>query len=117
MRLLMSINDHLCELFHVGRLDVDNVEGLVGDLHVPQVDAEVVGREVRLAVRVHADRVDVVGVRVGEDAARRRLHHQFHRLQYWNLQRNEELNEGRSFRSLLHAFCVSFRQSLSKKLE
>ena len=35
-------NIHLCELLHVGRLDVDDVEGLVGDLHVPQVDPEIV---------------------------------------------------------------------------
>ena len=78
---------HLCEFLHVRGLDVDDVEGLVGDLHVPEVDAEVVGREVRLAVRVDTDRVDVVGVRVGEDAPRRRLHHQFHRFQHGNLSR------------------------------
>ena len=83
----VTCSTHLCEFLHVGGLDVDDVEGLVGDLHVPQVDAEVVGREVRLAVRVDADRVDVVGVRVGEDAPRRRLHHQFHRFQHGNLPR------------------------------
>jgi len=32
-------SDNLCEFLHVGRLDVDDVEGLIGDLHVPQVDA------------------------------------------------------------------------------
>ena len=34
--------DDLGELLHVGRLDVHDVEGLVCDLHVPQVDTQVV---------------------------------------------------------------------------
>ena len=60
--------DDLGELLHVGRLDVDDVEALVGDLDVPQVDAQVVGRHERLLVAVQRDRVDVIGVRVGEYA-------------------------------------------------
>ena len=35
-------SDHLGELLHVGGLDVHDVEGLVCDLHVPQVDPQVV---------------------------------------------------------------------------
>ena len=42
---------HLGEFLHVGRLDVDDVEGLVGDLHVPQVDAQVIGREISFLER------------------------------------------------------------------
>ena len=34
--------DDLRELLHVGGLDVHDVEGLVRDLHVPQVDAKIV---------------------------------------------------------------------------
>ena len=34
--------DDLGELLHVGRLDVHDVEGLVRDLHMPQVDPQVV---------------------------------------------------------------------------
>ena len=36
-------SDDLRELLHVGRLDVHDVKGLVGDLHVPEVDAEIIG--------------------------------------------------------------------------
>ena len=36
-------SDDLCELLHVGRLDVHDVKGLVGALHVPEVDAEIIG--------------------------------------------------------------------------
>ena len=77
---------YLGELLHVGGLDVDDVEALVGDLHVPEVDPEVVGGEIRLTVRVDGDAVDVVGVRVGEDAPRGGLHHELHRLQDGDLE-------------------------------
>ena len=40
--------DDLCEFLHVGWLDVHDVEWLVSDLHVPQVDAEVISGEVSL---------------------------------------------------------------------
>ncbi len=86
-RVKLGGRDDLRQLLHVGRLDVDNVEALVGDLHVPEVDAQVVGGEVRLRVRVDGDGVDVVRVGVGEDAARRGLHHQLHWLQHRNLWR------------------------------
>ena len=82
----MIFSTHFRQLLHVGGLDVDDVEGLIGALHVPQVDAEVVGREVGLRVRVHRDGVDVVCVGVGEDAARARLHHELHRLEHRNLE-------------------------------
>jgi hypothetical protein len=36
---------YLLELFHVGRFDIDDVERLVGDLHVPQVDSENVEKQ------------------------------------------------------------------------
>ena len=32
---------YLLQLFHVGRFDVDNIERLIGDLHVPQVDSKI----------------------------------------------------------------------------
>lgn len=54
-------------------------------LEVPQVDAQVVCTEVGLLVGVDTDGVDVVGVRVGEYPARRRFHHQLHRLDYRHL--------------------------------
>ena len=44
----LSPVSHLCELLHVGGLDVHDVEWLVGDLHVPQVDPQVVRRQIGL---------------------------------------------------------------------
>jgi hypothetical protein len=64
--------DDFGELLHVDGLDVDNVEALVADVEVPQVDPEVVGGYVGLAVRVYGDRVDVVGMGVGVHFARNR---------------------------------------------
>lgn len=46
-------------------LDGKRTEGLVGDVEIPEVDAEVVGAHVRFAVRIDADGVDVVRVGVG----------------------------------------------------
>ena len=47
----VTCSTHLCEFLHVGGLDVDDVEGLIGDLHVPQVDAKVIGREISFLER------------------------------------------------------------------
>ena len=44
--------------------ELKDTEAAVGDSQVPQIDAEVVGREVCLAVAVDGDRVDMVGVSV-----------------------------------------------------
>ena len=55
LRVELAGRDHFRELLHVGGLDVHDVEALVGDFHVPQVDAKVVCGEVRLAVRVDGD--------------------------------------------------------------
>lgn len=60
--------DHLSELLHVVRLDVDNVETLVRDVEIPQVDAQIIRRDEGLAVAIDGDRVDVVRVRVGVHA-------------------------------------------------
>jgi len=79
---------HLRQLLHVDRFDVDDVwdqytaaclpalrgltKALVADVQVPQVDPQIICRDVRLPVRVDADRVDVVSVRIGVHFARDR---------------------------------------------
>mmetsp|Transcript_50687 Transcript_50687/g.162253 ORF Transcript_50687/g.162253 Transcript_50687/m.162253 type:complete len:260 (+) Transcript_50687:121-900(+) len=63
-RMEVCRGDHLCEVLHIGRLNVHNVEALVADLQVPEVHPQVVRGDVRLVVAVHCDRVDVVDVRV-----------------------------------------------------
>lgn len=55
----------LGQLFHVGGLDVHDVEALVLNVEVPQVDAQIVTAYKCFAVTVDGDAVDVVGVCVG----------------------------------------------------
>lgn len=76
-----------CQFFHVDRFDVDNIcwgteyqklpqndgnkrtETLVTDVEVPEVDAEIIGRDVRFTVGVDGDGVDVISMGVGIDLA------------------------------------------------
>jgi hypothetical protein len=55
----------LGKLFHIGRLDVDNVETLILDVQIPQIDAEVVTTDECLTVTVDGDTVDVIGMSIG----------------------------------------------------
>lgn len=64
-----------------------DTEAPVSDGQVPEVDAQVVCRHVRLAVAVDGDGVDVVGVAIGEDPPWAHLHHQIHGLQHGHLRR------------------------------
>ena len=48
LKMKSAFFPYLCKLLHVGRLDIHNVKGLVGDLHVPQVDPQVVRGQVGL---------------------------------------------------------------------
>ena len=54
-RMKFCSGDDFGEIFHVGWFDVDDVEGIVGFFEVPDVDAEVVGREEGLVVGVYGD--------------------------------------------------------------
>lgn len=69
---------------------MQDAEAAIGDLQVPQVDAKVVGRQVRLVVAVDRDGVDVVSVGVGKNAAGTRLHHQVHGSEHRHLKREHE---------------------------
>ena len=70
LRVELCRGNDLGQLLHVGRLDVDNVEALVLDVEVPQVDAQVVAADKRLAVAVDRDAVDVICVSVGVHSPR-----------------------------------------------
>lgn len=83
-------SDDLRKLLHVHWLDVDNVwltpvsfpqtqwtdstrgltEALIADVQVPQVDSQVICRDVCLTIRVHGYRVDVISVSIGIDLSR-----------------------------------------------
>lgn len=52
--------DNFGEFFHVGRLDIDNVETLVLDVEVPEVNPEIIAAYEGLSVTVDGDAVDVV---------------------------------------------------------
>lgn len=54
--------DNLRQLFHVGRLDIDNVEALVLNVQVPQVYPQIVTANKGFSIAVHRDAVDVVGM-------------------------------------------------------
>ncbi len=57
--------NHLRQLLHVGRFDVNNIEALVLNLQIPQVDPEIIRADERLSIAVDRDAVDMVGVCVG----------------------------------------------------
>lgn len=75
-----------------------DTEAPVGDGQVPEVDAQVVGRHVGLAVAVDGDGVDVVGVAIGKDPPRAHLYHQVHGLQHGHLGGEGQVGAGPSAR-------------------
>lgn len=58
------MEEDLSELFHAGGLDIQNVEGAVRDVQMPEIDAQVIRTEKGLLVARHADAVDVVRVSI-----------------------------------------------------
>mmetsp|Transcript_51447 Transcript_51447/g.129077 ORF Transcript_51447/g.129077 Transcript_51447/m.129077 type:complete len:219 (-) Transcript_51447:624-1280(-) len=75
--------DYLRQLLHVCGLDVHNIEALVVDGQVPQVDAQIVRRDVCFPVRVQRHGINVVCVSVGENTARGGCHHDLLHLHGW----------------------------------
>lgn len=57
--------DDFCQLFHIGRLDINNIEALILNVEVPQIDPEIVTAYERLAIAVDGYAVDVIGVGIG----------------------------------------------------
>jgi hypothetical protein len=55
----------LGQLFHVRRLDVNDVEALVLNVEIPQVDPKIIAADKGLTIAVDRDAVDVVGMRIG----------------------------------------------------
>lgn len=58
----LGSSDHLSQLFHVGRLYVDNIKALILDIKIPEVDPEIITADKCLSIAVHGYAVDVVGV-------------------------------------------------------
>ena len=59
-RMEFRRSDDLCELLHVRRLYIDDVEALVLDVEIPEVNAQVVAADERLPITVDRDAVDMV---------------------------------------------------------
>lgn len=62
--------DDFSKLLHVSRLDINNVEALILNIEIPQVDSQVIAADECLAVTVHRDTIDVVGVGICVGATR-----------------------------------------------
>jgi hypothetical protein len=65
-----SCRNDLGQLFHVRRLDVDNVEALVLNVEIPQIDPEIIAADEGLAIAVDRDAVDMVGMRISISLSR-----------------------------------------------
>mmetsp|Transcript_7554 Transcript_7554/g.17290 ORF Transcript_7554/g.17290 Transcript_7554/m.17290 type:complete len:235 (-) Transcript_7554:149-853(-) len=74
-RVTHSSRNDFCELLHVRRLDVHNVECRVVATQVPQVDPKIICREEIFLVAVERDRVDMIGMSIHEHAFRRGTYH------------------------------------------
>ena len=60
----LGSGNHLGQLLHIRRLDVDNIKALVLNVEIPQVDSQVIAADECLPVAVDGHAVDVVGVGV-----------------------------------------------------
>ena len=70
LRVELGCSDDLCQLFHVGGLDVHDVETLILNVQVPEVDAEIITANERLPITVDRDAVYVISMRIGIRPAR-----------------------------------------------
>lgn len=60
-----SCRDHLCQLFHICWLDVDDIEALVLDVQIPQVDTEIITTDECLPIAIDRYAIDVVRMGIG----------------------------------------------------
>lgn len=58
------------EFFHVGRLDVNNIEALILCVEIPQIDTQIIAADESLSIAVYRDAVDVIRVGIGICASR-----------------------------------------------
>lgn len=68
-----------------------DTEAAISDLQIPEVNAQVICRQVSLTVTVDWDGVDMVGVSIGKHSSRAGFHHQVHGPEYWYLRRGARI--------------------------
>lgn len=71
----LGSSDNFRELFHICRLDIDDVKALILDVEIPQVDTQVVATYKSLSIAIDGYTVDVVGVGVCIRSSRNGGHH------------------------------------------
>ena len=72
LRVEFGRRDDLSQLLHVSGFDVNNVEALILNVQIPKIDPKIVATYEGLAVAIHGNAVDVIGMGVGVDPARNR---------------------------------------------
>lgn len=92
----LSTRYNLCQLFHINRFDVDNVKRLISYLNrypliaaystvylmMPQINAEIVGRQEGVLIRIDRNRVYMVSMRVRVHSSGACLNNQLHLFQF-----------------------------------
>lgn len=68
-----------------------DTEAAISDLQIPEVNAQVICRQVSLTVTVDWDGVDMVGVSIRKHSSRAGFHHQVHGPEYWYLRRGARI--------------------------
>lgn len=66
----LGCGDNLCQFFHVGWLDINNVKTLILYVEVPEVDTQIIAADECLPIAVDRDAINVICVRIGVCAAR-----------------------------------------------
>lgn len=69
-RMELCRSDHFCQLLHICRLYINNVEALVLDVEVPHVDAEVIAADKSLSIAINRYAVNMICVGIGIYTAR-----------------------------------------------
>lgn len=71
----LGSSDDLGQFFHVGRLDIDNIEAVISCLEIPEIDAKIISGDKSLGITVQRDGVDVIGMSASENASGGGRHH------------------------------------------
>ena len=70
LRMELSSRDDFSQLFHIGWLDVDDIEALILDVQIPQIDAQVITANECLAIAVDRYAVDMISMCIGISPSR-----------------------------------------------
>ncbi len=69
---------YLCQILHVGRLDVHHIEALIGVIQMPQVDTQIITGDEGFLVTAYGDGIYVVCVCIPKHTPTSCLHDLLH---------------------------------------